>query len=159
MKRLVTAVVLGCVVLAPALAHGAGQRVVASGAAPVSWVDDGCWIHVHRETRRRPQDELHVQCTINTGSEGEGVVLKYRYPERGVPTSFGALIEEDGHGRLGDLPYLSAWQDPEHPRIGYVHVPGPHADRPNGTYVHVMFVVWNGKLHDEVEEISLPPYG
>ena len=157
MKRL--AIALALVVALPAIAS-AREPVRASGAEPVSWEEDGCWIHVHREGRRLPQAELHVQCTLNTGGYlGSGALIKYRYPKRGIPTSFGALIEEEGHGRVGDLSYLRAWQDPERPRVGYVWVPGPHEERPNGTYVHVIWVVWNNpKLDDALREIHPPPY-
>lgn len=164
-KSAAVVAVLAITVAAPAGAQEVNsRRVKAYGAKPVSWVDDGCRIFVHHRTkpdhpRPRPQPELHVQCTLETGSLGEGAVIKYRFPKRGAPLRFGALIEEDGHGRLGDLPYISAWQDPNRPRIGYVHVPGPHLDRPNGTYVHVMYVVWNGALDDEVREVDLPPHG
>lgn len=157
-RRGVGAIVALALLVIGTTSASAADRVVASGAKPVSWVDDGCYIHVHRGGWRLPKAELHIQCTLNTESEGEGAVIKYRYPKRGVPTSFGVRIEEYGHGLLGDLPYLSAWQDPEHPRIGYLHVPGPHTDRPNGTYVHSIAVVWNGNLDDEVVEVFPPPY-
>jgi hypothetical protein len=153
--RVIVTILAVLVLAAPATA---AERVRASGAEPVSWDEDGCWIHVHRAGYRLPQAELHVQCTTNTGGYlGSGALIRYRYPERGTPTSFGALIEEDGHGWEGDLPYLRAWQDPERPRIGYVWVPGPHEYRPNGTYVHVVWVVWNGALHDAVREVHPPP--
>jgi hypothetical protein len=154
-KRLALALVVLAVIAAPAHAT---TRVKASGAEPVAVAEDGCWIHVHRAGYRLPQPELHVQCTVSTGGYlGSGAIITYRYPERGVPTSFGALVEEQGHGWVGDIPYMRAWQDPEHPRLGHVWVPGPHLERPNGTYVHVVWVVWNGALHDAIREVWPPP--
>ena len=156
MTKLLGLILALTVLVSPAMASE--PRIIANGAKPVSWDEDGCWIHVHRKTRIRTDAELHVQCTINTGGYlGSGALIRYRYPERGQPTTFGAWIEEDGHGWEGDLPYLRAWQDPERPKIGYVWVPGPHEARPNGTYIHVVKVVWNGKLDDAVREVHYPP--
>jgi hypothetical protein len=143
------------VLLALAAPAVAGDKVLQLPHRYVTIRED-CRIFVHHDLKNRATPELHVQCTVKQGSV-EGATIRYRYPEAGVPSSFGALIEDNGHGRYGDVPFITARLSRHNPRIGIVRIPGPHLEAPNGTYVHVMMAVWNGP--EGAREVNWYPYG
>lgn len=149
MRRLLIAVL----VLIPAMAHAAPLPdgvVRRPGFQYASYTNDGCSIFTHPKTSWRPRRELHVACTVRAGAGPDGVTLKYVFPRRGQPEHFGVVIEDRTHGQYGDIPFITAWRER---RRGYVHIPGPIPEHPNGIYVHVEHVYWD--LFDGVKEDRL----
>jgi hypothetical protein len=100
----------------------------------------GCGVFVHEKAEWRPFRELHVACTLKAEAKPEGVLIRYEYPGKGSPRKFGAVIEDRTHGEYGDIPFVRAWLEDGY---GYVRVPGPTPEHPNGCYVHVEHVYWN----------------
>jgi hypothetical protein len=102
---------------------------------------DSCKVYIHPPTEWRPRRELHISCTIKSGSEGPGVTIRYRYPKPGRARAFGAVIEDESHGGVGDGDYVTAHLS-ANGRWGFLHVPGPHEYSERGSYVHIEKQWW-----------------
>lgn len=98
--------------------------------------EDSCKVYVHPIAPWRDHRELHVSCTIKSGSKGPGALLRWRYHGPGMPTGFRARIEDETHGGVGDGEYVRWWLKPG-TKVGLMRVPGPHEGSPKGTYIHV----------------------
>lgn len=127
----------------PAEAATKPPKYVRAGYELNAATNDDCGWFIHPPASWRSFREMHTSCTLHAGAGPNGILLQYEYPGVGTPKKFGAVVEDETHGKYGDIPFLQIWREG---RYGYIWIPGPRDDeigRPNGIYVHVEHVFWN----------------